>query len=66
MDGRWKREILEWYPRGCERCGRWADELRRMCGCQMDADCSRQIGMEENWRGLHPAVGGERLKMMMI
>jgi hypothetical protein len=36
MDGRWTREILEWYPRGCERkqgrpSKRWADELRRMC-----------------------------------
>jgi hypothetical protein len=37
MDGRWTLEILEWYPRGCERkqvipSGRWADELIRMCG----------------------------------
>jgi hypothetical protein len=37
MNGRWTREILKWYPRGCERkqgrpSGRWADELRRMCG----------------------------------
>jgi hypothetical protein len=36
IDGRWTQEILE-YPRGCERkqgrpSGRWADELRRMCG----------------------------------
>jgi hypothetical protein len=22
--------------------------------------------MEENWRGLHPAVDGERLKMLMM
>jgi hypothetical protein len=39
MDGRWTREILEWYPRGCERkqgrpSGRWADELRRMSGVE--------------------------------
>jgi hypothetical protein len=30
-------KILEWHPRRCERkqdrpSGRWADELRRMCG----------------------------------
>jgi hypothetical protein len=33
---------------------------------RVDADCSRQTGMEEDWKGLHPAVDGERLKMMMI
>jgi hypothetical protein len=57
------REILEWYPRGCERkqgrpSGRWADELRRMCASQLNADCSRQTRMEEDWRDLHPAVNG--------
>jgi hypothetical protein len=26
----------------------------------------KQTGMEEDWRGLHPAVGGERLKMMIM
>ena len=36
-DGRWTREILDWYPRGVKRPqkrprGRWIDEIRRMCG----------------------------------
>jgi hypothetical protein len=33
---------------------------------QVDADCSKQTGMKEDWRGLHPAVDDERLKMMMM
>jgi hypothetical protein len=33
---------------------------------QVQADCSRQTGMEEDWRLLHPAVDVERLKMMMM
>jgi hypothetical protein len=50
---------------GCEKQSRLTgriDELRRMCG----ADCSRQSGMGEDWRGLYPAVDGERLKMIII
>jgi hypothetical protein len=71
MDGKWTREILKWYPRGCDRkqgrpSGGWADELRRMCASPVDANCSRQTGMEVDRRGLHPAVDGERLKMKML
>jgi hypothetical protein len=29
-------------------------------------DCSRQTGMEDDWKGYHLAVDDERLKMMMI
>jgi hypothetical protein len=32
----------------------------------MDADCSIQTGMEEDWRGLYPQVDGERLNMVII
>jgi hypothetical protein len=53
MDGRWTREILKWYPRGCERkqrrpSGRWTDELRRMCRVKW-----MQIAQDkQEWRGL--------------
>jgi hypothetical protein len=33
---------------------------------QVDADCSRQTEMEEDWRGLHPTVDDARLKIMMM
>jgi hypothetical protein len=32
---------------------------------QLDADYSRQTGIEEDCRDLHPALDGERRKMMM-
>jgi hypothetical protein len=67
MDGRWTREILEWYLEDVKesKVVRVKDGLMNWEEC-VDADCSRQTGMEENWRGLHPAVDGERIKMICI
>jgi hypothetical protein len=56
IDGRWTREILEWYSRGCERkqgrpSDKWANELSRMCASQINRD-------SQEWKGPSSSTSG--------